>query len=70
MSSGRAVVVKVQYPEVAAHYAADFDNLEALTSLLLPENLVLVQVTMKRGRAVVFTFFICTQAPLSKRGIF
>jgi hypothetical protein len=38
------VVVKVQYPEVAAHYAAEFDNLEALTLFLLPENLALVQV--------------------------
>jgi hypothetical protein len=38
------VVVKVQDPEVAAHYAADFDNLEALTSFLLPENLALVRV--------------------------
>ena len=29
--SGTPVVVKVQYPEVADYYEADFDNLETLT---------------------------------------
>ena len=30
---GREVVVKVQYPEVARMYEADFDNLELVTRL-------------------------------------
>ena len=45
---GRDVIVKVQYPEVAQHYKADFDNLEALAAWLTPENVPLVQGLRRR----------------------
>jgi predicted unusual protein kinase regulating ubiquinone biosynthesis (AarF/ABC1/UbiB family) len=46
--SGEEVIVKVQYPEVAELYAADFDNLEIVTAWLMPENLSLIQGLRKR----------------------
>mmetsp|Transcript_12542 Transcript_12542/g.25527 ORF Transcript_12542/g.25527 Transcript_12542/m.25527 type:complete len:739 (-) Transcript_12542:113-2329(-) len=48
LADGTAVVVKVQYPEVASHYAADFDNLEVLCGWLFPEKLNLVHGLRKR----------------------
>jgi hypothetical protein len=42
------VIVKVQYPEVAAHYAADFDNLQVLAAWLFPETLPMVAGLRKR----------------------
>ena len=46
--SGEEVVVKVQYPEVAELYQADFDNLEAVTAWLMPQNVALIQGLRKR----------------------
>jgi len=46
--SGEEVVVKVQYPEVAGLYSADFDNLEAVTRWLMPQNVQLIQGLRKR----------------------
>ena len=46
--TGDEVVVKVQYPEVAALYEADFDNLERVTAWLMPENLALVKGLRER----------------------
>lgn len=46
--SGEEVIVKVQYPEVAQLYKADFDNLEVVTAWLMPENLSLIQGLRKR----------------------
>ena len=46
--SGEEVVVKVQYPEVAELYQADFDNLETVTSWLMPQNVALIQGLRKR----------------------
>lgn len=40
--------MKVQYPEVSAHYAADFDNLEVLAGFLFPETLPMVAGLRKR----------------------
>ena len=48
---GRKVIVKVQYPEVPALYAADFDNLELVTRLLFPQNLPLVEGLRRRHLA-------------------
>jgi hypothetical protein len=42
------VVVKVQYPEVADLYSADFDNLETVTAWLMPQNVQLIQGLRKR----------------------
>jgi len=42
------VIVKVQYPEVSAHYAADFDNLEVLAGFLFPDTLPMVAGLRKR----------------------
>jgi aarF domain-containing kinase len=47
-STGEEVVVKVQYPEVAALYEADFLNLERVTAYLMPENLALVKGLRER----------------------
>lgn len=43
--------MKVQYPEVATLYAADFDNLEVITRLLFPENVELIRGLRKRHLA-------------------
>jgi len=48
---GREVIVKVQYPEVPALYAADFDNLELVTRILFPQNLPLIAGLRKRHQA-------------------
>lgn len=48
---GARVIVKVQYPEVAELYDADFRNLEAVTQVLFPENLALVEGLRKRHAA-------------------
>ncbi|KOO31653.1 ABC-1 domain-containing protein [Chrysochromulina tobinii] len=48
---GRKVIVKVQYPEVPALYAADFDNLELVTRLLFPQNLPLIEGLRRRHLA-------------------
>jgi len=40
---GREVVVKVQYPEVAANYIADFDNLEIVAGFFLKESVETVK---------------------------
>ena len=42
------MIVKVQYPEVAKLYEADFDNLEIVTRLLFPENLPLIAGLRRR----------------------
>ena len=42
------VVVKVQYPEVADLFSADFDNLETVTAWLMPQNVQLIQGLRKR----------------------
>ena len=51
LADGRSVIVKVQYPEVAALYAADFDNLEIVTSWIFPENMALVRGLRARHQA-------------------
>jgi aarF domain-containing kinase len=45
---GTEVVVKVQYPEVAELYQADFTNLKMVTRLLAPEQLPTVQTLRER----------------------
>ncbi len=47
-STGEEIVVKVQYPEVAELYEADFLNLERVTAYLMPENLALVKGLRER----------------------
>lgn len=47
-STGEEIVVKVQYPEVAALYEADFLNLERVTAWLMPENLALIKGLRER----------------------
>lgn len=51
LADGREVIVKVQYPEVATLYQADFDNLEIVTRLLFPENISLIQGLRARHSA-------------------
>ena len=34
---GQKCIVKVQYPEVAELYEADFDNLETVVAFLMPQ---------------------------------
>jgi len=48
---GRPVIVKVRYQEVATLYAADFDNLEIVTSWLFPENMSLIRGLRQRHSA-------------------
>ena len=40
---GVPAIVKVQYPEVAKLYEADFDNMEICVNYLMPENAKLVE---------------------------
>ena len=46
---GTEVIVKVQYPEVAEHYEADFDNLEVLAAWLFPDRVSVVRNTTARA---------------------
>ena len=48
---GQEVIVKVQYPEVAELYDADFSNLEVVTRYLFPENVQLVRGLRRRHQA-------------------
>ena len=48
---GQQVIVKVQYPEVAELYDADFSNLEVVTRYLFPENVQLVRGLRRRHQA-------------------
>ena len=50
-STGERVIVKVQYPEVARLYKADFDNLEVVTRYLFPENMKLIEGLRRRHQA-------------------
>ena len=45
---GQRCVVKVQYPEVAELYDADFNNLEIVVSYLMPENMPLIKGLRRR----------------------
>ena len=51
LHDGREIVVKIQYPEVASLYEADFDNLEVVTRWLFPENVPLIRGLRKRHSA-------------------
>ena len=48
---GQEVIVKVQYPEVAALYDADFSNLEVVTRYLFPENVQFIRGLRRRHQA-------------------
>ena len=48
---GREVIVKVQYPEVADLYTADFDNLELVMAYLFPQNMAQVEGLRSRHQA-------------------
>lgn len=48
LRGGQRVIVKVQYPEVATLFEADFDNLEIITRFLFPENIELVRGLRRR----------------------
>lgn len=48
---GERVIVKVQYPEVAELYEADFSNLEVATRCLFPENVALLKGLRERHQA-------------------
>ena len=48
---GQEVIVKVQYPEVAELYDADFSNLEVVTRYLFPENVQFIRGLRRRHQA-------------------
>ena len=48
---GQEVIVKVQYPEVAELYDADFSNLEVVTRYLFPENVQFIRGLRARHQA-------------------
>lgn len=47
---GTVVIVKVQYPQVAELYEADFQNLELVTRLIMPDNLSTIDTMRERHR--------------------
>ena len=46
--AGKELVVKVQYPEVAEQFNADFNNLELLVRIFMPTAIDLVKVIRQR----------------------
>ena len=65
---GQEVIVKVQYPEVAELYDADFSNLEVVTRYLFPENVQLVRGLRRRHQAELdfpISPYISTHFPTS-----
>jgi aarF domain-containing kinase len=54
LKGGQRCIVKVQYPEVAELYEADFDNLEAVVGWLMPENAALIRGLRRRHAELDF----------------